>query len=82
MTLSDYSFDGSRRLVLRDMPTGAGSLLGEKERLTEKTKENMVQAALLQERMYASRTEGLVFALQARDAAGKAESGCHEDHLL
>ncbi len=71
MALSDYCFDGSRKLVLKEMPTGAGSMLNEKEQLTEKTKENMAQAALLQERMYASRTEGLIFALQARDAAGK-----------
>ncbi len=71
MTLRDYCYDGDRKLSLKDAPTGAGDQKANKEELTEKTRENMAQAALLQEKMYASKTEGLVFALQARDAAGK-----------
>ena len=71
MALRDYCFDGDRKLVLKDMPTGAGDQKENKDALVKKTRDNMAQAAELQEKMYASKTEGLVFALQARDAAGK-----------
>ena len=71
MALMDYRFDGTRPLKLNDMPTGAGEYKVQKEELTEKTRENMLRAAELQERLYAAKQEGLIFALQARDAAGK-----------
>lgn len=71
MALRDYCFDGNRKLVLKNMPTGAGGQKDSKETLVKKTKENLQLAALLQEKMYAAKEEGLVFALQARDAAGK-----------
>ena len=71
MALKDYCFDGKKVLKLREMPTGAGAYADRKEELTARTKENMARAAELQERMYAARQEGLVFALQARDAGGK-----------
>ncbi len=72
MVLGDFCFDGDRKLVLRNMPTGAdGEDRARKEELTAKTGENMKRAAALQERLFAAKEEGLVFALQARDAAGK-----------
>ncbi len=71
MTLKDYCFDGKKQLKLRDMPTDAGEYRIMKDDLVAKTGENMVQAAALQERLMAERREGLVIALQARDAAGK-----------
>ena len=71
MALKDYCFDGKKQLVLREMPTDAGEYKVQKEELTAKTGENLIQAALLQEKLYAAKEEGLVIALQARDAAGK-----------
>ena len=71
MSLQDYRFDGEKRLNLRDMPTDAGDLKDRKEEYVAKMKRNMRLAAELQEKMYAAREEGLIFALQARDAAGK-----------
>ena len=71
MALKEYCFVGKKTLKLREMPTGAGDLADRKEELQARTKENMVRAAELQERLYAARQEGLIFALQARDAAGK-----------
>ena len=71
MTLKDYCFDGKKQLKLRDMPTDAGEYKLMKEQLTAKTGENMIRAAELQERLMAEKCEGLVIALQARDAAGK-----------
>lgn len=71
MALKDYCFDGNRTLKLKEMPTDAGEYKVQKAELTAKTDENMARAAELQEKMYAAKREGLVFALQARDAAGK-----------
>ena len=71
MPLKDYCFDGKKQLKLKDMPTDAGEYKVQKSDLVIKTEENMTRAALLQEEMYAAKQEGLVFALQARDAAGK-----------
>ncbi len=71
MSLQDYRFDGEKKLNIRDMPTDAGDLKDRKEEYVAKMKRNMRLAAELQEKMYAAREEGLIFALQARDAAGK-----------
>ena len=71
MSIGDYCFDGSRKLKMRDMPTGASDKKEQKAELTAKTDENMKRAAELQDRLYAAGEEGLVIALQARDAAGK-----------
>jgi len=71
MGLKDYCFDGKKELKLKDMPTDAGEYKVQKSDLVARTATNMAEAAVLQEKMYASKKEGLVFALQARDAAGK-----------
>ena len=71
MLLDDYRFDGTKKLKLKEMPTDAGEYLVQKSELNDRTKENMIRAAALQETLYAAKQEGLIFALQARDAAGK-----------
>lgn len=71
MSAKDYLFDGSRKVCLKDMPTTAGDRKKDKAELVEKTAKNIARAAELQERLYAAGQEGLVIALQARDAAGK-----------
>ena len=53
------------------MPTVAGDRKKDKAELVEKTAKNIARAAELQEKLYAAGQEGLVIALQARDAAGK-----------
>ena len=53
------------------MPTGAGENKANKAELIARTTENIRQAAVLQEKLYAAEQEGLVIAIQARDAAGK-----------
>ena len=70
MNAKEYRFDGKNKVILEDMPTYAEPSLKKKEtiRLTE---ENLAQCALLQEKLYAAGREGLVIAIQARDAAGK-----------
>ena len=71
MSAKDYRFDGSRNVCLKDMPTAAGDAKAYKAELVQKTQENIAHAAELQERLYAAGQEGLIIALQARDAAGK-----------
>ena len=71
MSAKDYRFDGSRNVSLKDMPTAAGDAKAYKTELVQKTQENITRAAALQEKLYAAGQEGLIIALQARDAAGK-----------
>ena len=71
MPLKEYLYDGSRALEIKSLSTDAGDRAQDKKSLVKKTEKNMAQAALLQEKLYAAGREGLVIALQARDAAGK-----------
>ena len=70
MNAKEYRFDGSRKLSVKEMPTCAEPSAKKKE-LARLTEENLEKCALLQEKLYAAGTEGLVIAIQARDAAGK-----------
>ena len=70
MEIQAFRYDGNRQLCLKEIPTGADPAVRKKE-LVAKTEENMAQCALLQEKLYAEGKEGLVIAIQARDAAGK-----------
>lgn len=71
MALKDYCFDGHRTLKMKEIPTDAGQEKARKKELIAQTADNIARAAILQEKLYAERREGLVFAFQARDAAGK-----------
>ena len=71
MTLEDYLYDGSRRLDMSAAPTTAGDAREQKSELNRRMEHNLERAAILQEELYASGEEGLVVAIQARDAAGK-----------
>lgn len=70
MDMQEFRYDGVRQLSLKNIPTGAEPA-AKKKQLTVKTEENLVQCALLQEKLYAAGKEGLIIAIQARDAAGK-----------
>lgn len=70
ISIKNYRYDGSSKLSLHDVPTGAPNIIN-KSALKAKTLENMSAVALLQDRLYAEGKEGLVIALQARDTAGK-----------
>lgn len=71
MPLKEYRYDGSRPVAVKKLCTDAGEAKKEKKALIAKTESNMEQAAILQEKLYAEGREGLVIAIQARDAAGK-----------
>jgi PPK2 family polyphosphate:nucleotide phosphotransferase len=70
MYANEYRFDGSSKLSLKEMPTCAEPSAKKKECVAQ-TEANLAQCAILQEKLYASGMEGLVIAIQARDAAGK-----------
>ncbi len=71
MALKEYRYDGERKLRLEGLPTDAGEAKERKAELVKQTGENVAKAAELQEKLFAVGKEGLVIALQARDAAGK-----------
>ncbi|MBQ8654816.1 MAG: polyphosphate kinase 2 family protein [Clostridia bacterium] len=71
MSAKEYRYDGSRKLNIRRLATDAGEAKDRKKELQQKTEENILRAAELQERLMASGREGLIIAIQARDAAGK-----------
>lgn len=72
MSIKDCRYDGSRKLDLSKEPTGVDKSQKEKKaELLKRTAENIAEAAVLQEKLYAEGREGLVIAVQARDAAGK-----------
>lgn len=71
MSVNQYRYNGKRRLCLKDVPTDAVGRAAIEERARRQTQENLAEAALLQEKLFAAGQEGLVIALQARDAAGK-----------
>ena len=71
VSLKEYRYDGENELRIKDVSTTAGEHKKEKDELIEKTAKNLEEAALLQDKLYAAKREGLVIALQARDAAGK-----------
>lgn len=69
--MKDYRYDGSDKLSLKGLPTGAGNLPQPKAEYVRLTRENIAKIAELQEKLYAAGREGLIIAIQARDAAGK-----------
>ena len=71
MSLRDYCYDGDKRLTIKGLPTDAGEMKQRKRELVDKTEENLLKAAELQEKLYAAGREGLIIAIQARDTAGK-----------
>ncbi|MGN0971700.1 MAG: PPK2 family polyphosphate kinase, partial [Aristaeellaceae bacterium] len=71
MPVRDCRFDGSRKLNIKTAPTGAGSQREHKQELEARTAENIARACQLQEMLMAEGREGLIVAIQARDAAGK-----------
>ena len=71
MKADRYCFDGSTPCDLHKLPCDAKRDGVEKAQILEKTAANLAEMAALQDALYADGREGLVFILQALDAAGK-----------
>ena len=71
MKADSYRFDGSEKCRLDKLATNSKTDGVDKEKILTKTAENLQKMAALQDAFYADGREGLVFVLQAMDAAGK-----------
>lgn len=74
MAVSQYEFTGKTPLRLKEMSTDGkadGVKKADKPAILAKTQENLEKIAQWQEKLYADGREGIVFVLQAMDAAGK-----------
>ena len=70
MNIKEYRYDGSSKLNLKEAPTCAEPSAKKKD-CAARTEANLAQCAILQEKLCAAGLEGLIIAIQARDAAGK-----------
>ena len=77
MKLAQCRYDGSTPFVLADYPTSAQMKKGKKDKYVERTMLNTLEIAVLQEKLFAERREGVVVMLQAMDAAGKDSAVKH-----
>lgn len=64
--LKKYTFDGSRKLDLSKMNTGAKEDKVIKEEIIQKTTVNQLAIQALQDKLYADQKEGLIILIQAR----------------
>ncbi len=71
MKLSDYCFTGNKKLDLKKQPTDSKKDKSTKEEILSLTVKNQLKMKELQQRLYADGREGVIFVLQAMDAAGK-----------
>ena len=71
MKADSYRFDGSGKCRLDKLATNSKADGVDKEKILAKTAENLQKMAALQDAFYADGREGLIFILQAMDAAGK-----------
>ena len=71
MKADRYRFDGSHPCNLRALPCDGKQDDLDKEKILAKTARNLEEMAALQDALYADGREGLIFVLQALDAAGK-----------
>jgi PPK2 family polyphosphate:nucleotide phosphotransferase len=72
MNLKYFTIDGSKKIKLKEFETEPDKkILAKKEELIQKTEENLLKMAELQDKLYAESKEGIIVVLQAMDAAGK-----------
>ena len=71
MKADSYRFDGSGKCRLDKLATNSKADGIDKEKILAMTAENLQKMAALQDAFYADGREGLIFVLQAMDAAGK-----------
>ncbi|MEG0769832.1 MAG: polyphosphate kinase 2 family protein [Ruthenibacterium sp.] len=77
MGLKDYCFDGDKKPELDKLPTDSKCSKADKAEILKRTEKNLLKMAELQEKLYADGREGVIFVLQAMDAAGKDSTVKH-----
>ncbi len=71
MKLSDYRYTGKKKLNLSKCATDSNEDKASKAEILELTRRNQIKMKELQQQLYADGREGVIFVLQAMDAAGK-----------
>jgi len=69
--LSEYRYDGEKKLDLSKVEYDSGGRDKQKDELLKKTEQNLLEIDGLQEKLYAESNESVLIVLQALDAAGK-----------
>lgn len=69
--IADFAVDGTGSFKIADCPTSLGIDAAEEKRYKKKLLKNCERIAELQDKLFAERKEGVIFMLQAMDAAGK-----------
>lgn len=71
MKADQYRFDGSNPCILDKLPCDSKADKADKAEIQARTEANLETMASLQDALYADGREGVIFVLQALDAAGK-----------
>ena len=71
MDLKKFAYDGSGSFKIDNFPTSAQMSKKERPEYEEKLAQNVLKLAELQDKLFAEGKEGVVFMIQAMDAAGK-----------
>lgn len=71
MKADQYRFDGSNPCILDKLPCDSKADKADKAEIQTRTEANLETMASLQDALYADGREGVIFVLQALDAAGK-----------
>jgi len=71
MDLSEYRYDGDRKIKLKKVKTDSKGEYKSREDAVDEFISNLKEINVLQQKLYAERKEGVVFIFQAMDAAGK-----------
>lgn len=71
MKADQYRFDGSNPCILDKLPCDSKADKADKAQIQARTEANLETIASLQDALYADGREGVIFVLQALDAAGK-----------
>ncbi len=71
MKLSDYRYTGRKKLTISKLATDSDKDKASKAKILELTPKNQIKMKELQQRLNADGREGVIFVLQAIDAAGK-----------
>ena len=69
--LKEYRYDGSKTFRLSKVSTDETSLVSERKKAESKMQKNFEEINELQKKLYAEKKEGVIFLVQAMDAAGK-----------
>ncbi|MCR4954604.1 MAG: polyphosphate kinase 2 family protein [Treponema sp.] len=75
--IENYCYDGTKAFNIKKTPTDSNGLEDKKKELVEKTQENTLKIAELQNALFAEHKEAVLICFQALDAGGKDSTISH-----